>query len=95
MTGGRRSALSLSLSHLHQGELLLRGVVVPGGPLVLLGVVWTLLVGVLVRGVDQFPGVLQETINLKHLNWNTSNGLEENHMTIWTTAVVMVTMVIN
>jgi hypothetical protein len=43
---------------LHQGKLLLAGVVVSGGSLVLLGVVGTLLVGVLIRGMDQLPRVL-------------------------------------
>lgn len=45
-------------THLHQGKLLLAGVVVSGGSLVLLGVVGTLLVGVLVGRVNQLPGIL-------------------------------------
>ena len=45
-------------AHLHQGELLLAGVVVARGALVLLGVVRAVLVGVLVCGVHELPRVL-------------------------------------
>lgn len=41
--------------HLHQGKLLLTGVVVAGGPLILLSIVGAVLVGVLVRWVHKFP----------------------------------------
>lgn len=52
----------IGLTHLHQGKLLLAGVVVSGGALVFLGVVGALLVGVLVRGMNQFPGVLRRKV---------------------------------
>ena len=44
-----------SKPHLHQGELLLTSVVVAGGALILLSIVWAVLVGVLVRWVHKFP----------------------------------------
>lgn len=44
--------------HLHEGELLLAGVVVARGPLVLLRRARAVLVTELVCGVNQLPGVL-------------------------------------
>lgn len=44
-----------SKPYLHQGELLLAGVVVAGGSLILLSIVGAVLVGVLVRRVHEFP----------------------------------------
>lgn len=49
--GGRESRHT----YLHEGELLLAGVVVTGGPLVFLGVVGAVFVGILVRWVHKFP----------------------------------------
>lgn len=46
--------------HLHQGELLLAGVVVARGALVLLRAVRAVLVGVLVGGVHKLPGILRQ-----------------------------------
>ena len=43
--------------HLDQGKLLVTGVIVAGGPLVLLGLCGALLVLVVVGGVQQLPGV--------------------------------------
>ena len=53
-TGSRRP-------HLHQGKLLLGGVVITRGALILLSIVRAVLVGVLVGGVDQLPGVLWQS----------------------------------
>lgn len=46
------------ITDLYEGKLLLACVVVSGGSLVLLSIVRTLLVGVLVCWMNQFPGVL-------------------------------------
>lgn len=71
------------VTDLYEGKLLLAGVVVSGGPLVLLGVVGALFIGVLVCGMYQFPGILQEELGrgedysyfykYKHLSWNHSS----------------------
>lgn len=44
--------------YLHQGKLLLTGVVVAGGTLILLSIVRAVLVRVLVRWVHKFPRIL-------------------------------------
>lgn len=68
------------VTNLYEGKLLLAGVVVSGGPLVLLGVVGALFIGVLVCGMYQFPGILQEElgrgrITLTFINTNISAGI--------------------
>lgn len=68
------------VTDLYEGKLLLAGVVVSGGPLVLLGVVRALFIGVLVCGMYQFPGILQEElgrgrVTLTFINTNISAGI--------------------
>lgn len=63
------------ITDLHESELLLARVVVSGGSLILLCVIRTLLVGVLVRWMNQLPGVLSRKatevlteISTKHIS---------------------------
>jgi hypothetical protein len=57
----RQGEQEAELSHLHQGKLLLSGVVVACGSLVLLSVVGAVLVGVLVCWMYKFPGILMQS----------------------------------
>lgn len=50
---------------LHQGKLLLAGVVVACSTFVLLSCAWTVLITELIGGVDQFPRVLQNKKNVQ------------------------------
>lgn len=52
---------------LHQGELFLAGVIVSRGSFVLLRCARTVLVAELIRGMDQLPRVLEDTINSSEL----------------------------
>lgn len=73
-------------AHLHQGKLLLTGVVVAGGTLVLLSVVRAVLVGVLVCRVHKFPRILWWSekgdihTKCKMLNfWSDSHNHHQNY----------------
>lgn len=61
-------------TYLHEGELLLAGVVVARGSLVLLRRARAVLVAELVRGVNELPGVLQRAgvipVNAHHQQMN-------------------------
>lgn len=46
---------------LHQGKLLLTGVIVTRGSFILLRCAWTVLVAEFICGMDQLPRVLKET----------------------------------
>lgn len=52
---------------LHQGELFLTGVIVSRGSFVLLRCARAVLVAELIRGMDQLPRVLEDTINSSEL----------------------------
>lgn len=68
-------------AHLHQGKLLLAGVVVARGTLILLGVVGAVLVGVLVGGMHKLPGVLErsERGETFHAEWETPSFRSDSH----------------
>lgn len=58
--------MSQAINDLHKGKFLLGGVVVSGGSLILFSVVRTLLVGVFVCWMHQFPRVLEGEEGVKY-----------------------------